>query len=355
MKKKIAQKCSEGNSNPLSEIENSPAHSNLKGVKSRCWIWTLNNYTDDELEFFHKLDISKIVKWTYCTFGKEVAPTTGTPHLQGMIYYTNQTVFSTVKKFLPKRCHIIKAKGSPTQCMTYCHKDGDVWELGKQPKQGQRADLNQIKNKILTTDYSARDLLVDDPIKIHQYGRTIDKIEDLKLTRKWRTEMTTCEWIYGTTGVGKSHYAFTSYHPNTHYVWANDKGWHCRYTQQDNVIINDFKGDIPYKDLLTLIDKWPESLPRRGKGPIPFITKHIVITSSRTPAEIYRQQVCKPEGLTELMRRIKLKQIHNKGEQPLELTKEQINNNEDSVKLKFNKLYEHVEVIDDDDIEVTFI
>ena len=64
------------------------------------------------------------------------------------------------------------------------------------------------------------------PEAYHQYGpRTLTKVEDIALRSKFRTEMTTCEWLSGPTGVGKSHRAFQGFTPDTHYVWKlNDGG-----------------------------------------------------------------------------------------------------------------------------------
>lgn len=39
----------------------------------------------------------------------------------------------------------------------------------------------------------------------HQYGRTLNAVEDITLRQKYRKWMTEGIWIYGKTGVGKSH------------------------------------------------------------------------------------------------------------------------------------------------------
>lgn len=53
----------------------------------------------------------------------------------------------------------------------------------------------------------------------HQYGRTLEKLADSKDLKTWRQHRTTCDWLYGTTGTGKSARAFQDYHPDTHYKW----------------------------------------------------------------------------------------------------------------------------------------
>lgn len=125
------------------------------------------------------------------------------------------------------------------------------------------------------------------------------------MRRKFRTEMTTCDWLYGPTGTGKSHAAFKDFTPDTHYVWKSDNGWQDGYAQQPTVIINDFRGEIPYNELLQMVDKWPYYVKRRGREPMPFTSKHIIITSSLPPDAIYHRRL-EEDSLEQLNRRINL-------------------------------------------------
>lgn len=97
--------------------------------------------------------------------------------------------------------------------------------------------------------------------------------------------MTEGFWYYGETGVGKSHRAFAEAGDDV-YVWVDDNGWWDGYTGQEVVIINDFRGGIKYNELLQLIDKWPYSVRRRGRPPMPFTSKKIIITSSMSPDQV---------------------------------------------------------------------
>ena len=51
------------------------------------------------------------------------------------------------------------------------------------------------------------------------YGRTLNFIEDLKMRKLHRSQMTEGIWIFGKTGCGKSHYAFKDFNSDSHYVW----------------------------------------------------------------------------------------------------------------------------------------
>ncbi len=72
-----------------------------KGTRNDMWVYTLNNYTEEEEAQMRALHmINKQVK--YHVFGKEVAAT-GTPHLQGFVCFTNRKQFSTMKNILGDR------------------------------------------------------------------------------------------------------------------------------------------------------------------------------------------------------------------------------------------------------------
>lgn len=270
----------------------------MNNSRSRGWAWTLNNYTEVEVT-----ELDNIV-CDYIIYGKESGADKHTPHLQGYIYFKNAISFSSIKKKLPKRCHIEPANGSPQQNVAYCSKEGDTKVRGTQPTMGKRTDLIAIKDAIVKGETTVDQIALEDPIVVHQYGRVLDRIEDIAHRSKYRTEMTTCDWLTGSTGSGKSHKAFQNFDPATHYLLnTEDKGWWDGYTGQETVIINDFKGEIRYGQMLQLIDKWPYSVPRRNRQPMPFTSKHIIITSILTPMQAYKN-LSAADGIDQLLRRI---------------------------------------------------
>lgn len=72
--------------------------------KSRAYCFTLNNYTEEEYLSVTSLE-SK-----YLVVGKEKGES-GTPHLQGFIYFENPRGFNSVKKSIP-RAHLEISKGT---------------------------------------------------------------------------------------------------------------------------------------------------------------------------------------------------------------------------------------------------
>lgn len=247
------------------------------------------------------------IKARFYGYGREVCPSTGRKHLQGFVYWDNAKTLSAAIKAL-KPHHVEVAGGTIDENIAYCSKGGDYTEVGDKPSQGARLDLLELRDRI-ATGTSATDLCVENPILYHQYGRTLERLEDVYMRKRWRTEMTTCDWLVGPTGVGKSHRAYEGYNPDTHYDWPNDGGWHDGYTQQHTVIINDFRGEIMFNELLKLIDKWPFSLRRRNRAPMPFMSRHIIITSPKRPEAVYFNIADDEDKIDQLMRRVTVIEI----------------------------------------------
>jgi len=280
-------------------------------TRARAYCYTLNNWSKEEWDKVQLLG-------DYGCVAPEFAPTTGTPHLQGYFYFQNKKTFSALKKQLP-RARFKCCDGNAEQNRTYIfgpyEKDGKVKpfnpeaiEWGEMPKQGKRTDLDEIKNQILAGK-KVDEIAIEEPFTYHLYGRTLSKLEDLYLRKKFRTEMTKGIWYHGKTGVGKSHKAFEDFTPETHYVVPNDGGWWDGYTQQETVIINDFRGEIAYNQLLQMVDKWPYSVKRRGREPMPFTSKKVIITSSLPPAEVYKRRN-EEDSLDQLSRRFNVIELY---------------------------------------------
>jgi len=237
--------------------------------------------------------------------GREVGES-GTPHLQVYIEFNEGISMSQLKKrLLCKTLHCEPRYGTAEQASDYCKKDGDYFEKGSLSKQGARQDLCELKDKILNGS-SVADIAMDNPVVYHQYGRTLNFIEDLKMRKLHRSEMTLGYWIYGSTGTGKSEMVFENYHPDTHYIWKYDNGWNDGYAQQDIVIIDEFRGQLRFSELLAMCDKHPNCfVNRRGREPLPFISKKVIITSSLHPSEIFTK-LAKNDSMKQLYRRFKI-------------------------------------------------
>ncbi len=98
-----------------------------KNLKSRGWCFTLNNYTPDDTAGLASLSGSS----KYLVFGREVGES-GTPHLQGYVFFANPRALAGVSKLIP-RAHLEPSRGTPRQASDYCKKGDDYVEHGEHP------------------------------------------------------------------------------------------------------------------------------------------------------------------------------------------------------------------------------
>lgn len=282
--------------------------------RSRGWCFTINNYTQSDVEQIDSFSCR------YMVYGFETGAC-GTPHIQGFLYMENDKTLQVMKKKFHPTAHLEPQRGTSVQASDYCKKDGKVVERGVLPRQGRRTDLFTLKDEIVAGK-RVDDIVMESPEMYHQYGRTLHKIEDLCMRRKFRTAMTQGIWIYGSTGTGKSTLGFSGYTPDTHYRYVYSQGgneWQDGYTQQDTVIYDEYRGQLPMHVLLTTIDEHPNhSYLRRGREPLPFISKRVIITSSMHPREVYKNLDAN-DNLNQLLRRLKIFRLEPGVPPPAEL------------------------------------
>jgi len=140
----------------------------------------------------------------YQIWGKEIAPTTGTPHLQGYVQLSKRKYFNVICKSLPG-IHITIIKGSSQDNIDYCSKCSDTFELGEH-RSIARGRAKQKEDWDILIDLARKGQL--DEIREHNpreyalYYRTWNQIQMDNLDPV--SARRTCLWIYGVPGVGKS-------------------------------------------------------------------------------------------------------------------------------------------------------
>lgn len=134
---------------------------------STRWVFTINNYTNE--------DIASISSWDtkYCIFGKEVAPTTGTPHLQGFCIFSKNHRLTAVKK-LHASAFWEAAKTSSAACSKYCKKSNDFVETGSLGQSGKRNDIRSFMETVNNGVYDKKRLRAEHPEICSKYPRFVN-------------------------------------------------------------------------------------------------------------------------------------------------------------------------------------
>jgi hypothetical protein len=248
----------------------------------------------------------------YIAVGEEVCPTTGRPHHQVWCYFHNalRTGGTALKKigdmFGPVHAHVLPMRGSMAENDAYCSKEGTFRTYGERPAQGARGDIKEVAATILSGDKTSDDICEIDPEFHHKYGRTLDRLEGIAMRKRWRTEMTQGIWYTGPTGAGKSHKVFDDFSPSTHYVKNLNEEWWDGYKQQEYVILNEFRGQIKFSELLDLVDKWPKTVKWRNRESVPFTSKYVLVASILAPEDVYRRSCQDEEPWGQFERRFKV-------------------------------------------------
>lgn len=102
--------------------QGSNGNTNHSRRRVRNWCFTLNNYTDEDISTLTSLTDAQYM------FEQEIAPTTGTEHLQGFIIFKNPRTITGLKRIL-RSAHWEEMKGTIDQNILYCTKEKEDEEI----------------------------------------------------------------------------------------------------------------------------------------------------------------------------------------------------------------------------------
>lgn len=259
-----------------------------KVKKQRDWVFTLNNYTEAEEHALQELEC------VYIVYGHEKAPTTGTPHLQGYVYFPNALGFNGVQKRIP-RARIAAARGNSLENYNYCSKDNDnVYERGTRPLTQEEKGVCE-KRRWQEIIQHAKDgdhdwLEENEPEVAFKHAKIVEYFEKKHAPKLENLpERKVHWWLWGVAHSGKSWDA--RHNPDgsekSYYSKELDKWW-CTYNNQEVVVIDEFEPHHA-QFFSHLLKKWADVYPftAQTKGGSKVIRpKQIFITSN------YKMEEC---------------------------------------------------------------
>lgn len=216
-------------------------------------------------------------------YAPEVAPTTGRKHWQGWVWWKNaHTVGQTYKALNNSWCSPARAtykenrdyiegpylKGSKSKPINV-----DFKQFGDAPEQGKRTDLIAIKDDIMNGK-NVQDICVESPVIYHQYGRTLEKLEDISQSTMCRGCVARIDW-YVTQNRDDIKDAY----------YLPKDGYFDMYKLQDTVVIENLD-NIRIMTLLNLARDYHAKAIRRYRPAVPFMATRIVIYSTKLPWQL---------------------------------------------------------------------
>lgn len=243
----------------------------------------------------------------YACWEHETAPTTGTKHIQGYLYYKSAVGLNRVKQLIPS-AHLEGAKGSAAQNRTYCHKDPKAqhFEFGTMPSQGRRTDVETIKTIVREGGQMDKVIEASTSYQSMRMGELL-----LKYAKPPVREPPRVLWFWGETGAGKTRTA-VEMGGDDFWISGRDLKWWDGYTGQKTVIIDDFRTDFcTMHELLRIVDRYPYRVQVKG-GSTWLAATTIIFTSPHEPSFTFRDRW--DEHSAQILRRItEIREFHAPG------------------------------------------
>lgn len=246
----------------------------------RGWVFTLNNYDANDEDRLQRISQAK-----YIVYGRETAPTTGTPHLQGYIELQNPKNFNGMAKYLNlKGIHLEPRKGSPKEASDYCKKGGDFFEIGTLPMDnGVRRGFSEACKAVLDGK-SIEEIACDYPEEYVRYSSGLKSLATVKVKPRDPKNPPEVIWLWGLAGTGKTRRAYEAHEKS--YIKDGTQWWDG-YDGQEAIIIDDFEAiEWNYRDFLRLLDRYPYRGQFKG-GYVNVNSPHIYITCEYHPSKIW--------------------------------------------------------------------
>lgn len=159
-----------------------PKVANKRESPCKRWCFTINNYTEYEIERIKKLTKNEV---QYLIVGKEVGEK-GTPHLQGFVSLKNKVRLAGIKKLVGDRAHLEHARGNDLQNKEYCQKDNVLIEIGEPSLTSENGGGNNLRTKfpiimkMIREEKTMDEMYEEDPAALDlylRYGRRIREEE----------------------------------------------------------------------------------------------------------------------------------------------------------------------------------
>jgi len=200
----------------------------------------------------------------------------GYEHWQIVVGFTKYVTLSKGKTFFDRAAHLEPTKSAAANDYVWkleTQIEGTQFSLGEPAlKRNSKTDWAKIKELAVTG--KVEDIPADIFIKHYGNLKRIEKDNAVNVNRGVQEVY----FIYGPTGTGKSHLAHELL-GEVYYDKQPSTKWWDGYSGQENVLVEEFRGEIGISHLLRWLDKYSCSVEVKG-GQAQLKTKKWVFTSN---------------------------------------------------------------------------
>lgn len=260
-------------------------------------------------------DFSNCIYWCMC----DEVGVEGTPHTHLYLAFRNPVEFSSIhQRFYG--AHIEGAKGTHQDNRDYIRKEGH-WlydekhdtnipetfeESGELPPERNK---NQSQSEqilaMIETGASNSEIIRSFPTWM-KHMRSLNSTRQELLSEKYRTEFRELSvyYLWGKTGVGKTRsimekYGYENVYQITNYAHPFDS-----YRQEPVILFDEFRSDLPLKDMLKYLDGYPILLPCRYEDRVAAFTEVYIVSNIPIEKQYPNIQIDEPESWKAFLRRI---------------------------------------------------
>ncbi|QCX35021.1 replication-associated protein [Blackfly DNA Virus 1] len=184
-----------------SKTKKKPTKKTTKKTNKRVRGWCFTVHSWDEEDCANVLSLYKEdTNCTYLCVGWERCSRTKKKHLQCYAYYTNPLRWSEMKNRL-LNVHIEPQKSKlNVKAYAYCQEDGDYCEFGHRPRQGNRTDLEIIRNDMLHKKKPMSEISKEYFAQYCQYSRQFNAFREM---HGLRDKYETTTYVYDESTIEK--------------------------------------------------------------------------------------------------------------------------------------------------------
>lgn len=253
---------------------------------SRAFAFTWNNYESKETALEHLRSVQNVVG---LIVGCEIAPETGTPHLQGYLAFGKVMTLYRLRELLPG-CHVEVCRNREAS-KNYCRKGGDMLvDEDNEAGQGSRSDLKRLREALDAGGIAeAKKVCPETLIKYSGGAKFYVSIVADSVNR----DVLVVAYI-GPPGCGKTRAANSQCLDGNGFMLTlpqpNQPVWFDGYAGESVLVLDEFTGQIQFQFLMRLLDRYAlKNLPIKG-GTTQAHWSKVIITSNSEWGRWYSDQ-----------------------------------------------------------------